>query len=188
MKLRLFFISCILFVLSCTKEGLPGPAGTEGPAGEPGVDEGGGGSGSQIRVITFLTPTTATFSWEQPTATNTNLYFRLKWKNATNSDYKFLLPDSLTPLIDNGTLLVYAQPYDPDNGPVKWQLLAFTTTDFSDISTYSYSVEKISNRYSISMLAEMVKRAPIESIIPKTYVRLKFVIIPQTDVADLEWG
>jgi len=188
MKLRLFFISCILFALSCTKEGLPGPAGAEGPAGEPGVDEGGGGGSSQIRVITFFTPTTATFSWEQTASTNTSLNYRLKWTNATNSDYKFLLPDSLTALIDNGSLLVYAQPYDPDNGPIEWQQLILTPADFNDIATYSYSLEKINNRYSISMLADLLKRSPTQTRKPKAYVRLKFVIIPQTEVGKLGWG
>lgn len=177
----------MLFFLSCTKEGLPGPQGPEGAAGEPGIDEGGGGSGgdSEIRVITFFTPSTATFSWEQTSTSNTHNYYRLKWNNATNSDYKFLLPDSLTQMIDDGALLVYAQVRDPGRGIFIWRQLSFTPADFYDIRTYSYSLELINNRYSITMLADMLKEDPAQVPQPDACTALRFVIIPQTEFVEL---
>ena len=177
----------MLFFFSCTKEGLPGPQGPEGAAGEPGIAQGGGGGtggDSPIRVITFFTPSTASFSWEPTSTTNANNYFRLIWKNATNSNYRFLLPDSLTSMINEGALLVYARIYNRGNSVYLWRQLSFTPADFYDVRTYSYSLELINNRYSITMLADMVKQDPAQVEQPETCTALKFVIIPKTESED----
>ena len=185
MKLNTLIIACLLLSLSCTKEGLPGPQGPEGPAGEPGS----GGSGGQTTIITFLTPTTVTYSWEQVNVTSTNITFRFKWAKPTNSDYVFKLPDSLTTIIDSGALLVYAfQANSTDPLKNKWYQLDYTPAGFTHLETYTYQTEKVNGQYTIKILADMLKRTSTMVRVPMIITRLKFVIIPKTDTKELEWG
>jgi hypothetical protein len=190
MKLRMLFLWGVLFSLSCTKEGLPGPQGPEGPEG-PAGEPGSGGGGGTVRVISFLTPVTAAYTWEQQTMTNTNVTFRLKWTDGASNGNQFILPDSVGRMIDNGVLLVYAQEEKSTNGTNVWHQLLYNPTGFYDLETYTYELTKSGNqqyRYTITILADMLKSNPAQVRTPLKYIRLKFVIIPKTETHGLGWG
>ncbi|WEK33427.1 MAG: hypothetical protein P0Y53_13125 [Candidatus Pseudobacter hemicellulosilyticus] len=186
MKKLLFLPVLFCWLSACTKEGLSGPQGPVGPAGPPGLNEG-GGSGSPLRVISFLTPASASFSWEQQTATATNTYWRMRWANGRLNGAAFLLPDSLTTMIDNGSLLVYAGIRGQTGFPNYWQQLMLTPAGFRDVETYTYELQKVNNRYSISILGELFLRRPQDTRTPQSWDMFKFIIIPQTEAHPLEW-
>jgi hypothetical protein len=188
MKRYLFvLISCCSFLFSCSKEGLPGPQGPEGPegpAGEPGT----GGGGTATNIISVMTPTQATFSWERISRYTENAVYRLKWKVGTTEGNTFRLPDSLTAHIENGALLIYAIEDGSDElRENRMFQLAYAAAEFWPLATHLYQLEKVAGRYVITVLADMQDygtpyRTPIK------FTTLKFLIIPQTGTGTIEWG
>jgi hypothetical protein len=158
-------VCCLLFILfSCTKEGLPGPEGEQGP---PGEDATGGGPGGATRIISYYTPAGTTFAWEVVT-TGTS---RLKFTTATHSGYTFTLPDSVTKYIDEGALLIYA---DRGNGTMHlWQQLQAVHAGFYDIADQAYTIERIAGTgYRLTFLT--IGKPSLK------YQQLRFVVIPNT--------
>lgn len=183
MKWRILLLTGLLFSLSCTKEGPMGPEGPEGPEG-PAGPAGSGSGGGTVRVITFLTPLApVTYTWDQQTLTNTNVTFRLKWTDGAFNGNQFVLADSLGRMIDEGSLLVYAQDQNDT-----WHQLLYNPTGFHDLETYTYELQKTGNQYGITILADMLKRSVNQVRTPVKYRRLKFVIIPKTNTDELGWG
>jgi hypothetical protein len=158
--------SLLLFVfISCTKEGLPGPEGEQGPAGEDAT--GGGASGAATKVISYNTPPGTVLTWEAMTGGK----FRLKFTAATHSGYSFTLPDSVTKYIDEGSLLVYAE--QGDNNRAGWFELPLVPAEFYDISQRAYTLERIAGTgYRLSFFVYGPHAEELD--------RLRFVVIPKT--------
>jgi hypothetical protein len=187
MKRYLFVLISCCCLLSCTKEGLPGPQGPEGPegpAGEPGT----GGGGTATNIISVITPATATFTWEQFSRSATNIVYRLKWRSGATEGTTFRLPDSLTTRIDNGALLVYATNSSNDFSDNITVQLAYAPAEFYPLSTYIYQLEKIAGRYVITVLADMEDWGSTDPRLPRKFSSLKFLIIPQTGTGTIGWG
>jgi hypothetical protein len=161
----------LLLFASCTKEGLIGPEGEEGPAGENGTGTGGGGTST--RILTYYTPPTATFTWEATTGGN----YRLKYSVATRSGYTITLPDSVTKHIEEGALVIYAD--QGEDNQHYWQQLQVEPVMFYAIFSYMYTIEKVAGvgyRFSFPTIGT-----------PKTnFKQLKFVVIPKTEVGVIQ--
>jgi hypothetical protein len=161
-------ICCLLFVLfSCTKEGLPGPEGEQGP---PGDNATGGGAGGSTKILSYHTPPGTTFAWELTAGGNS----RLKYTTPTHAGYTFTLPDSVTKYIDEGGLLVYA-----DQGNAQkhsWQQLQATPAHFYAIADQTYAIERIAGTgYRFTFLT--IGTPSVK------YSQLRFIVIPKTSSA-----
>lgn len=164
--------SMLLFVsISCTKEGLPGPEGEQGPPGEHAT--GGGGSGAATNVISYHTPPGTVLTWEATTGGK----FRLKFTAPTHSGYIFTLPDSVTKYIDEGSLLVYAEQGDNNRGV--WFELPLVPAEFYSISQRAYTLERIAGTgYRLSFFIYGEHTEDLN--------RLRFVVIPKTSTYTLD--
>lgn len=183
-RYSIFIGAFIILLLSCSKEGLPGPQGPAGPAGEPGS----GGSGGDVTIYTYFTPATAVFTWQQTSSSATNFRYNLKWTNATRNGTAFVLPDSLTSVIDEGVLLVYAESTNAFNISGKgWFQLSFMPVTFYPLEAYTCEVIKEQGHYAIKIIADQ-EGNPSDGAKPATFSRFKFVIIPKTETGELEWG
>jgi hypothetical protein len=158
--------SLLLFILiSCTKEGLPGPEGEQGPAGEDAT--GGGGSGAATKVISYNTPPGTVFNWEATTGEK----FRLKFTAPTHSGYSFTLPDSVTKYIDEGSLLVYANTNGSETD--SWIEFPLVPAEFYDLSQRAYTLERIAGTgYRLSFFIYGSHTEALDG--------LRFVVIPKT--------
>jgi hypothetical protein len=163
-------VCCVLFVLiSCTKEGIPGPEGEQGP---PGEDATGGGAVGSTKILSYYTPAGTAFAWELTTGGNS----RLKYTTATHAGYSFTLPDSVTKYIDGGSLLVYADQGDAQKHA--WQQLQVAPAHFYDIAEQTYTIEKIAGTgYRLTFLTIGTPSV--------NYSQLRFIVIPKT--TSREW-
>jgi hypothetical protein len=187
MKRYLFVLISCCCLLSCTKEGLPGPQGPEGPegpAGEPGT----GGGGTATNIISVITPAAATFTWEQLSRSSTNIVYRLKWKSGATEGTTIRLPDSLTTHIDNGALLIYAFSSEDWIKDFIMVQLVYAPAEFYPLSTYIYQLEKIAGRYVITVQADMEDEGYTNPQLPQILHSLKFIIIPQTGTGAIAGG
>lgn len=169
MTLYKYITVCSLLLsmlVSCTKEGLPGPEGEEGPPGEDA--SGGGGGGGRNVVISYTTPANAVFSWEKTTGTA----YRLKYTLPSHSGNTFTLPDSVTKYIDEGALLVYAGTASYNN-EIAWIQLQAEPVIFYGATTFGYTIEKIAGTgYRFTFVTTQDPHID--------YLRLRFVIVPKT--------
>lgn len=180
------YVLVLLFLaslLSCTKEGLPGPEGSAGPEGPPGS----GGTGGKLRVLTYIMPKTATLSWEKFSETPTEVTFGLKYTLNGISSSTITLPDTVKNLIDEGNLLIYGQVVPRGElSESYWHQFNYASAGYQDIETYTYQLTTTTTRYRAIIRARMLKRSPAQVRTPVPYDQIKFVIIPQTRRRDLE--